>query len=420
MKQAESSALDVRPAQSRGRELNRTWWQRERLRFVGKDLYFADRSVAELVREHGSPLTLYDGRRLTANIARVNGAFERAGAKFQLYYAIKANRFGPLLETVRESGMCGIDCCSPGEVALALRSGFAASEISFTGSSISHRDVARVGDLPIRFNVDSISTLHKVGHQFPGRSIGLRINPQIGVGMSSQLTYAGARASKFGIYSDRFEEAMRLARSYGLQVDGVHMHVGSGWLARGLETFVRAVERLCDFAEEIEGLKYINVGGGIGVPHGPADEPVDLDLYARTITRIVHQRLGKDVEICCEPGDYLVNDTSIMAAEVTMVEEKGGTLFVGLDVGFNSNPQAAHYGFRHEVLHTTSGMASPDATRYSVVGNINEVIDVFEHQASLPPVHEGDVLALLNTGGYGSSMQSNHCLRDPAVEMLLD
>lgn len=400
-------------------EVPAPWWTRERLQYDGDRLVFAGRYVDELVAEHGAPLTLYDRRQLIANANRLADAFARTGQPHQVYFATKANRFGPLLGALRSTGRVGIDCCSPGEVEVALAAGFAPEKISFTGSSISEEDVAAIGHLPIRINVDSISMLHKVGHRFPGRRIGLRVNPQVGVGMTAQLTYAGARPTKFGIYADRFDEALRLARSYGLVVEGVHMHVGSGWLARGLETFMKAVERIADFAEQLDDLVYVNVGGGIGVAHCADDEPVPLDLYAGGIVSVIRRRLGAHVQVCCEPGDYLVNDTAIMAARVTMVEEKGGTLFVGLNVGFNSNPQVAHYQFTHELVHATRGPV-PGDNRYLVVGNINEVIDNFAEDAALPDVHEGDVLVMLNAGGYGSSMASNHCMRKQARELMLD
>lgn len=396
------------------------WWERSALHYDGDHLVIAGHRVSELVQEYGAPLTVYDGQRIAANVSRLADAFARTGQPHRVYYAIKANRFGPVVDVIRETGRAGIDCCSPREVLTALASGFEPHEVSFTGTAVSDRDVETIGGLGIRFNAGSISELHKIGRRFPGRAIGIRVNPQVGVGMSSQLTYAGARPSKFGIYADRFEEALRVAASYGLRVEGVHMHVGSAWLARGLETFLRAVDRLADFASQLPELRYVNVGGGIGVPHAAGDEPVDVDLYASSIVRIVRERLGDHIEICCEPGDYIVNDAGIMAAEVTMVEEKGGTLFVGLNVGFNSNPQAAHYGFTQEIVHATAGPSPSVGTVCTVVGNVNEVIDVFFEDAVLPPVREGDVLVMLNAGGYGSSMASQHCMRDVASELLID
>ncbi|TVQ95853.1 MAG: diaminopimelate decarboxylase [Deltaproteobacteria bacterium] len=396
------------------------WWQRERLHYRGHDLWFAERCVRELAENHGAPLLVYDRRRIQANIGRLAAALAGTGQPHRVYFATKSNRFGPVLDAVRDSRRCGIDCASPGEVELALAHGFRPEHISFTASAVSDADIERIGGLGIRINVDSISMLHKLGRRFPGRRIGLRINPQIGVGLSGNLTYAGSRPSKFGIYADRFHEALDVARGYGFIVEGVHMHVGSGWLARGLETFLRAVRRLADFAEQLPDLAYVNVGGGIGVPHAATDQPVDLDLYASAIAEVVRERLGDHIEICCEPGDYIINDSSILVAQVTMVEEKGGETFVGLNVGFNAHPQAAHYGFVQEIIHAHRGPARSDDNHYFVVGNINEVIDNFDEDARLPDVQEGDFLVMLNAGGYGSSMASFHCMRQPARELMLD
>jgi diaminopimelate decarboxylase len=408
-----SPAVD--PRQDRG-----LWWQREHLTYADGDrLLFAGHDVEALAEKHGTPVQLYDGNRLRENIDRLADAFAVTGHPARIYYAIKANRFAPLVRAMRLHGRTGIDCCSPGEVGLAMEHGFSGPEISFTGTALSDRDIEAIGPLNIRVNLDSISAIHKMGRRFPGRRIGLRVNPQMGAGATPQLTYAGARPTKFGIYGDRFDEALRLAASYGLIVEGVHMHVGSGWLAEGMDRFLGAVDRLCTFASKVPDLRYVNVGGGIGVVHGPQQTPVDVLAYARGLSERVTERLGSDVEICCEPGDYLVNDTCITLAEVTMVEEKGGELFVGLDLGFNSNPQAAHYAFPHEVLSASRGPAGPNARRCSVVGNINEAIDVFSSVARIGDVHEGDIVAVLNTGGYSSSMASNHCLRERATEVLV-
>lgn len=388
----------------------RRWWERDRLRYDGRHLVFAGRRVADLVAEHG-PIMAYDTERIRHRIHSLKDALTRTGQPSQVYYAIKANRFGPVVGAVRSTGVCGIDCCSPSEVRLALASGFAPEEISFTGCSLSNADVAAVADLPIRFNANSISAIHKIGHHAPGRAIGLRLNPGIGVGATPGLVYAGDTPTKFGIYPERIEEAVRLARSYGLRIEGVHMHVGSGWLNDGLPTFSAAVRRLAELAELCGDLRYVNVGGGIGSLHSDDGVPVDLDRYASVVAGAVRESVGEDVEICCEPGDYIVNDSCITAATVTEVEEKGGVLFVGLDIGFNANPQAAHYGFVTEVLSASRGPARQNARSYVVTGNVNEVIDVFNPAARLPDVHEGDVLAIVSTGAYSSAMQSNHCLR---------
>ena len=394
------------------------WWRHDRLRYVDGELRLGDSAASALAREHGSPLDVLDLEVARRAADRLRSAFDAISHPAELYFALKANRSRSLLEAFTAAGV-GMDCCSPHEVALAMECGASPRAISFTGTALSDRDVEAIAGLDLRLNLDSISAIHKVGRRFPGRRIGLRVNPQVGVGATEQLTYAGKRPTKFGIYADRFDEALRLAASYGLIVEGVHMHVGSGWLAEGMPSFLDAATRLCDFARRVPDLRYVNVGGGIGVVHGPGQAPVDLDAYARGLSERVRSTLG-DVEICVEPGEYLVGPAGVSLAEVTMVEEKGGVLFVGLDVGFNSNPQAAHYAFEHAILPTVEPGPSSGVRPCTVVGNINEAIDVFAHDVLLPPVHEGDVLAILNTGAYARSMASDHCLRERASEVVLD
>ncbi len=394
------------------------WWIRPGLSHVDGRLVFAGHDVEELTSEHGGMVLAYDGERIRERIDAVRSAFERAGGQSKTYFALKANRFRPVLHSIRAHGDCGIDACSPGELARAIECGFRPEEISFTGSSLSEKDVEAIAGYDISLNVNSISAIHKIGHRGIKRPIGIRINPQIGVGGTSSLVYAGTTPTKFGIYPDRIAEAARLAESYGLEIEGVHMHVGSGWMADGMPTFMAALDRMLSVAEPLGTLRYVNVGGGIGVTHSAECLPVDLDAYAAGVTSAIRARFG-DAVVCCEPGDFLVNDAGVLGATVTEVEEKGGALFVGLNVGFNSNPQAAHYGFVPEIVHTTRGPAGPNDRSHAVTGNINEVIDIFNAGARLPDVHEGDVLAVLSAGGYGSSMASDHCMRERAVEVML-
>ena len=394
------------------------WWCRPGLEYVGETLMFAGVPFAELIARNGGSVLAYDGRRIRERIDALVTAFARTGSDAQVLYALKANRFGPLVDVIRGHGGCGIDACSPREVERALDAGFAPEEISFTGTSLSEADVASVIELPIKINVNSISAIHKIGRYGVGRPIGLRLNPRIGVGATASLTYAGALPTKFGIYPDRVAEAVRLAKSYGLEIEGVHMHIGSGWMADGLPRFQNALHQMLEIARPLGPLRYVNVGGGIGATHGPAQSAVDLDLYAGGVSEAVAEAFP-GAQVMCEPGEFLVSDAGVLGATVTEVEEKGGALFAGLNIGFNSNPQGAHYGFAHGVLHATRAPSHPTQRSYCVSGNINEAIDLFNANATIPELHEGDMVAVLNAGAYGSSMASDHCLRERASEVVV-
>jgi diaminopimelate decarboxylase len=148
----------------------------------------------------------------------------------------------------RALGHVGLDVCSPNEATLALASGRRPDEISYTGTNLSERDLDVILAQPLILNLDSLSAIRRVARRAPGRAIGLRINPQVGTGYSAQLTYAGEKPTKFGIYADRFDEALALARELRLDVRGLHLHVGSGWLRVGSCDFLDAVRRGAELA----------------------------------------------------------------------------------------------------------------------------------------------------------------------------
>jgi diaminopimelate decarboxylase len=392
------------------------WWSREGLSVQDGRLQVAGRDAEELAGRFGTPLYVYDPERLVANVARLRAALERAGVKHRLNYAVKANRHPSLLARLRALGDVGIDVCSPQEVELALQAGWRPAEISYTGTNLSERDLDVILAQPLILNLDSLSAIRRVGRRAVARKIGLRVNPQVGAGYSAQLTYAGDSPTKFGIYPDRFAEALGVARQNKLDVRGLHFHIGSGWLRDGLDNFLDAVQRCARLAREVSGIEYVNVGGGLGIPLQAAERPVDLDAYAQGLARVLGP-LG--VTVFLEPGDFLVKDSAILLVEVVTVEDKGGVRFVGVDCGFNAYCLPTMYHYFQEIVLCRAADA-PRTQRCTVAGHINEAGDLFAERCELPEVREGDVLALLNSGGYGASMASRHCARPPAAELVLD
>ncbi|RDV36504.1 diaminopimelate decarboxylase [Bradymonadaceae bacterium TMQ3] len=398
---------------------HQNWWVRDGLRPETHRLQIAGHDAEQLLRHVDRPLFAYDLDRVEANYMRLHDAFARHGHPFQVFFAVKANRFRPIVETLRATGVAGIDAASPREVLYALEMGFPAEKITFTNVSVSHRDLEQLKGLPIMLNCDSLSVINKVADVDPGRAIGLRINPQVGVGINENLTYAGQRATKFGIYLDRLPEALELIRKRGLRLQGLHMHVGCGWTGSAITQYFQAVDRLTAIARDVIDthgpLEYLNFGGGLGVPLTAGDGSVDVNLYSEGIVERVRQ-LGLGIKVCVEPGDYIVKDSGVLLSEVVMVEEKGGTEFVGVNTGFNVHTGASHYGLYQEFVHTTRADFGPQKN-VTIVGNINEVIDVFAADRPMPLIEEGDILAMLNAGGYGASMMMEHCLREPAMQM---
>ncbi len=389
-----------------------------RLRIAGQD-------AESLTRTRGTPLFVYDLARFAENARRLQDAAAAIDLRLRLRFALKANPDATVLAVLRglgapgSPGSVGIDACSPGEVLRALECGWQPDEISFTGTNVSERDLDVLLAHGIHLNLDGISQVSRYGQRAPGTRVGLRLDPAMGAGYNAQLEYSGAAPSKFGIALDRLDEALAAVARHDLRVDTVHMHAGSGWLGDGPPAFEATLGPLIEAVARVRAaghdVREVNVGGGLGVPARADETPVDIDAYVAVLAR----HLGPlDVTIAVEPGDYLAKDTAILLAEVVSVESRRGVTFVGLDMGWNINNAYFIYRFAQEFVLCRAADA-PRTERVTVAGHINEAGDVFAEDYPMPAVAEGDILALLNAGGYHQAMSSTHCLRPMAEAVFL-
>jgi diaminopimelate decarboxylase len=391
------------------------WWERHDLGYREGRLWFGGRDLLAMARD-GTPAYVYGAGRVRENLGRLSGALDAAGVPHDVYYALKANRCAPLLDDLREHTACGIDACSPAEVRLALEHGFAETAISFTGHAVSDSDLAVLRSHPgVHVNCDAISTIRRLGRQCPGRTIGIRLNPGLGAGYNDRLRYAGAKPTKFGVYPDRFEEALATAAEFGLAVDTLHFHVGSGYQGGALEVMDQILQVAAQVLDAHPQIRRLNVGGGLGVRMAEDETPIDLERWAGIVAR---HAVPRGLRVAVEPGDYLVKDAGLLLVEVNTVEDKAGTRFVGVNAGLGILNLWAYYGIPYVVAPLT---VRPGARRERVTisGNINEALDLLAEDVELPALEEGDYLALLNVGGYGSAAASNHCMRGEFREVLL-
>jgi diaminopimelate decarboxylase len=390
-----------------------------RLRIAGAD-------PEALAREHGTPLFVYDRTRFAENARRLQAAFARTGLPFRLRFALKANPLPEVLEVFRGLGepgtpeSVGIDACSPGEVLRALECGWRPDEISYTGTNISERDLDVLLAHGIHCNLDALSQMERYGRRAPGTPIGIRIDPGTGAGYNDHLQYSGERPMKFGVGLERLDEALAIVARHDLAVDTIHFHVGSGWLADGLPAFEQALPAAVEAVERVRAAGHevveVNVGGGLGMPARADERAIDLDAYA---AEVAHHLGPLDVVVAAEPGDHLSKDAAILLGEVVTVEDRRGVRFVGLDIGWNVNCAYFIYGFAQELVLCRDA-AAPRTETVTVAGHINEASDVFAEDYPMPLVREGDVVALLNAGGYLQAMSSTHCLRPMGEAIVLD
>lgn len=395
----------------------RFWWEREDLCYQDGHLVFAGEPVTDLIGMTGTPAFFYSGKRILENIGRLDTALAQLGSH-RIFYAIKANRSAPLLTHVKHHGACGVDVCSPNELLHAFSCGFKGSEISYTANSMTDDELKLLADNPdVALNCDSLSTIRRLGRFSSRRNIGIRINPAMGIGYrdSETLRYSGDKTTKFGIYREQFDQALQLAEAHNFIVDTIHLHTGCGYLNTQLSIFNEILESTHWFLDRVKDLAFVNLGGGLGVPHDCEDEALNLDAWVSVINT---QFKDRGITVCVEPGDYIVKDSGILVLEANTVETKRNTDFIGVNGGFNLAIEPTFYGLPCEpVVHR---LKTDQMKPVTIVGNINESLDVWKDNFPMPDqIQEGDPLVFINAGGYASSMMSNHCMRGAVSENLI-
>ncbi|GAA3581888.1 diaminopimelate decarboxylase [Gibbsiella greigii] len=381
-------------------------------------------NLLALPARFGCPVWAYDAEIIKQQIAQLRH-FD------VIRFAQKACSNIHILRLMREQGV-KVDSVSLGEIERALQAGFqpGGDEIVFTADLLDQATLARVSELKIPVNAGSIDMLEQLGQCAAGHPVWLRVNPGFGHG-HSQKTNTGGENSKHGIWYEDLPQAIEKIQRHGLQLIGVHMHIGSGvdyqHLARVCDAMVQQVIALG------QDLHAISAGGGLSIPYQQGDEAIDTEnyfgLWDAARARIA-AHLGHPVKLEIEPGRFLVAEAGVLVAQVRAVKDMGSRHFVLVDAGFNDLMRPSMYGSYHHIsLLPADGrtLAGQPLRETVVAGPLCESGDVFTQQAgggietrALPPVQVDDYLVFHDTGAYGASMSSNYNSRPLLPEVLFE
>jgi diaminopimelate decarboxylase len=386
-------------------------------------LYFDGFSTTELAKKYDTPLYVLSEKRIRDNYDRLYGALVNNYKYVRIYYAVKANTNLAVLRILQSQGAY-LDTVSPGEVFMALSSGFTPDRIMFTGTSVRNDELKMLADANVTINIDSQSEMDRLLKISVPQILSVRVNPEVGAGHHSHCITAGPE-SKFGLWEEEVIQAYAIAQRARVGRFGIHMHIGSGILDP--EPYVLAVEKLLKIAKRVHDevgidFEFIDIGGGLGVPYKPEDQELDLTAFSNKVVslfkvKVKEYGLGKPF-LFVEPGRYLVCDASILLTAVNTVKVTPARKFVGVDAGFNTLIRPTMYGSYHPIL-VANKLDAVDKETYDVAGPICESGDLLAKDRQLPEIIEGDLLAILNTGAYGYSMSSQYNSRPRAAEVMI-
>lgn len=370
--------------------------------------------LRDAAERHGTPLYVYDLDLVRRRAERVRRAL--APLSPRLFYACKANAHPAILAALVAEGW-GIEAASPGEAARALEAGAPAGSIVLSSNNAPTEGLRQSLRRGCVLTLGALSDLSRLGPEASGAEILLRVNPRVGEGHHRHVVTGGTH-SKFGILPDDLPAALGAAAKAGLEVIGLHAHIGSGIVDP--EPLAASLDRLLELVPSCPDVRVVDLGGGFGIPYRDGERELDLDAYAAIVRErldLFGRRTGRTIEPWFEPGRFVVAPAGALVARVTCRKESGGLVFVGLDTGMNHLLRPALYGAYHRIVNLTS----PDAPVewVEVVGNVCESSDVFASARPLPRAEEGDLLAILDAGAYGFSMASAYNLWPMPKELVL-
>jgi diaminopimelate decarboxylase len=381
--------------------------------------------VRKIAAEFGTPCYVYFAEIMRERVRRLR-SFD------VVRYAQKACSNVHLLRLLREAGV-QIDAVSLGEIERALRAGFrpgggARAEIVFTADVVDRATLRRVIELGIPMNAGSVDMLTQLGEQQRGHPVWLRINPGFGHG-HSRKTNTGGESSKHGIWHEDVNIALAAIDRFGLDLVGLHMHIGSG---ADIEHLAQVGDAMSEQVKRLgRDIRAISAGGGLSIPYRATDTTIDVESYFRVwndARQRVEAIVGHSIELEIEPGRYLVAESGILIAEVRAVKQQGTNRFALADAGFNDLMRPALYGSHHEISVLGASDAC-EALRVPLLvgGPLCESGDVFTQveggvvlPRELPEPSVGDLLVVHDTGAYGASMASNYNSRPYAPEVLVE
>ncbi len=409
------------------------WWKIPRsLEIKDHILHIGGLNAREVAEAYGTPLYVTDGRRVEENYRRLfNSVQEYLHRRLDIHYSIKANSNIAILKLLKRLGS-SVDATSPYEVLAAVEAGFSRDQIICTGTSFSDDDMLMVSDKAM-MNIDSMSHLKRyaklVQSQGFNPNISIRINPGKGVGHCPDCVTAGEDA-KYGVPEYEAITAYEKALELGLKPIGIHQHIGSGIIPPDIEVFFQSIEKLLEVAGKIGkackiGFKFIDFGGGLGIPYKESDMPIDIKDFGKKLGDIIETKASEHslggFDVYLEPGRFIVGDSTILLMKVVDCNKKYLNE-LGVNAGFNILDRPARYKTYHEIVNVDKADSKPTKL-YRVSGNLCESGDVFTENKhalrKLPTTKEGDFLAILNAGAYGSSMSSNYNMRPKAREVMV-
>ncbi|MBW2617625.1 MAG: diaminopimelate decarboxylase [Deltaproteobacteria bacterium] len=373
--------------------------------------------LAAIAAEVGTPVYVYSRATLLRHFHAFDGAFK--GLDHLVCFSVKVNSNLAVLKLFGDLG-AGADVVSGGELFRALEAGIPAERICFAGVGKTEAELIQGIEAGIlMFNVESVPELESL-NQAAGRlgrraPVAIRVNPDVDAGTHPYIS-TGLKKNKFGLDVDQSLIAYQMAHQMdNIEVKGIGFHIGSQ--VTECSPFVDALARLKvligRLAKEGIELKYLDMGGGLGIPYLD-EEPPQPQEYAAALASELE---GLGLKVILEPGRVIAGNAGILLTRVVYIKETETKKFVIVDAAMNDLIRPSLYGAKHDIIPVMA--AGPPAGSVDIVGPICESTDFLAQDRPMPHLSAGQLVAVMSAGAYGFVMASNYNSRPRPAEVMV-
>jgi diaminopimelate decarboxylase len=392
------------------------------------ELVIGGRTASDLVAEAGrTPLFVYSRERIAARVAELRSALPRQVA---LNYAVKANPFGPVLQAM--AGLVdGFDIASGGELAMVTAAGIDPGRVSFAGPGKRDDELEAAIAAGVTLNLESegeaaraLAIAARIGVQ---PKLAVRVNPDFDLKGSGMKMGGGAKP--FGVDAERVPALVKQLLAAGADWRGFHIFAGSQALDASAiaETQAQTLALAARLAAEAGAMPpKVNLGGGLGIPYFPGDEPLDLAAVGEALGAQLEQLPAElaDTAFCIELGRYLVGESGVYLTRVVDRKVSHGEVYIVTDGGLHHQLAASgNFGTvvrRNYPVAIASRFDAPVEEESSVVGCLCTPLDRLADKGGFPRAEVGDLVAVFCAGAYGASASPAMFLgQGPAAEILV-
>ncbi|HEY9162232.1 MAG TPA: diaminopimelate decarboxylase [Desulfomonilia bacterium] len=386
--------------------------------YIKNELCCGDIKLSEIAADVGTPFYCYSLPTLRRHIK----AFEEPlkDVPHQTCFSMKSNANMAILSFMSSMGL-GADVVSGGELFKAMKAGIPAERIVYSGAGKTTAEIDMALEAGIMmFNIESPEELDVVNERagIIGKKapIAIRVNPDVDPKTHPYIS-TGMKKNKFGIdIEGSIAQYMKAKNLPHVETVGIDCHIGSQLTE--ISPFRDAAERLKILVGKLRensiALKYLDLGGGLGITYSNEEPPQPAD-YAKTVIEEVG---GLGLKLVFEPGRVLVGNIGVLVTTVQYRKVTPAKTFIIVDAGMNDLVRPSLYDAYHEIKPLLD--RKTDVEKVDVVGPICESSDFLAKDRDLPQVGRGDMLAVMSAGAYGFAMSSNYNARTHIPEVLVD